>query len=106
MLRRRGFWGGLTPPQNPPRKIKYLNAVPGGLTPRTFPGNNGGGVNIIFSDSNPHSRGAENYRRSGEVDAMRLPKDGFFAHQVMWNGWVDVERPRIHIVGHWNYKPD
>lgn len=62
-----------------------------------------GGVNIIFSDSNTHYRGAENYRRSGEVDAMRIPKDGFWAHQVMWDGWVDVERPRIHILGHWNY---
>jgi hypothetical protein len=65
----------------------------------------GGGVNIIFSDTNTHHRGAENYRRSGEVDAMRLPKDGFFAHQVMWDGWVDVERPRAHIIGHWNYNP-
>lgn len=63
-----------------------------------------GGVNIIFSDTNTHYRGAENYRRSGEVDAMRIPKDGFFAHQVMWDGWVDVERPRMHIIGHWNYK--
>ncbi len=62
-----------------------------------------GGVNIIFSDSNTHHRGAENYRRSGEVDAMRIPKDGFFAHQVIWDGWVDVERPRAHIIGHWNY---
>jgi hypothetical protein len=63
----------------------------------------GGGVNIVFSDSNTHHRGAENYRRSGEVDAMRIPKDGWYAHQVMWDGWVDVERPRAHIVGHWNY---
>lgn len=63
-----------------------------------------GGVNIIFSDTNTHHRGAENYRRSGEVDAMRIPKDGFFAHRVMWDGWVDVERPRTHIIGHWNYK--
>ncbi|MFG6429054.1 glycoside hydrolase family 2 protein [Roseateles sp. LYH14W] len=62
-----------------------------------------GGVNIIFSDSNTHHRGAENYRRSGEVDAMRIPKDGFFAHQVMWDGWVDIEKPRAHILGHWNY---
>ncbi len=62
-----------------------------------------GGVNIIFADSNTHFRGDNNYRRSGEVDAMRLPKDGFFAHQVMWDGWVDVEHPRLHIVGHWNY---
>ncbi|MET0320193.1 MAG: sugar-binding domain-containing protein [Duganella sp.] len=64
-----------------------------------------GGVNIIFSDSNTHHRGAENYRRSGEVDAMRIPKDGYYAHQVMWDGWVDVERPRAHILGHWNYPP-
>ena len=62
-----------------------------------------GGVNIIFSDTNTHHRGAENYRRSGEVDAMRIPKDGFYAHQVMWDGWVDVEKPRTYIIGHWNY---
>lgn len=64
-----------------------------------------GGVNIIFSDTNTHHRGAENYRRSGEVDALRIKKDGFYAHQVMWDGWVDVERPRAHIIGHWNYAP-
>src|SRR5690606_16001785 len=51
-------------------------------------------------------RGGENYRRSGEVDAMRIPKDGFYAHQVMWDGWVDVEKPRIHMIGHWNYSAD
>ncbi len=62
-----------------------------------------GGVKIIFSDTNTHFRGVENYRRSGVTDAMRIPKDPFFAHQVMWDGWVDTERPRIHIVGHWNY---
>jgi hypothetical protein len=66
---------------------------------------NAGGVNIYFSDSQTHYRGAEDYRCSGEVDAMRLPKEGFFAHQVMWDGWVDTERPRIHIIGHWNYEP-
>ncbi len=66
---------------------------------------NAGAVNIIFSDSNTHYRGAENYRRSGEVDPMRIPKDAFWAHQVMWDGWVDIERPRIHIIGHWNYPP-
>lgn len=64
-----------------------------------------GGVNIIFSDSNTHYRGDNNYRRSGEVDAMRLPKQGYYAHQVMWNGWVDPETPATHIVGHWNYRP-
>nr|WP_315198444.1 sugar-binding domain-containing protein [uncultured Flavobacterium sp.] len=67
---------------------------------------NSGGVNIIFSDSNTHFRGAENYRRSGEVDAMRIPKDGFYAHQVMWDGWVDIEKYRTHIIGHWNYTND
>lgn len=67
---------------------------------------NAGGVNIIFSDSNTHFRGAENYRRSGEVDALRIPKDGFFAHKVMWDGWVDVDKHSTHIIGHWNYQPD
>ncbi|HEX7904119.1 MAG TPA: DUF4982 domain-containing protein [Chitinophagaceae bacterium] len=62
-----------------------------------------GGVNIVFSETNTHHRGAENYRRSGEVDALRIPKENFYAHQVMWDGWVDVEKPRIHIIGHWNY---
>lgn len=45
-----------------------------------------GGTKIIFSDSNTHYRGAENYRRSGVTDPMRIEKDAFFAHQVMWNG--------------------
>lgn len=62
-----------------------------------------GGAKIIFSDSNTHFRGEENYRRSGVTDPMRIPKDGFFAHQVMWDGWVDIENHRTHIVGHWNY---
>jgi len=62
-----------------------------------------GGVSIIFSDSNTHYRGAENYRRSGKVDAMRIKKDAWWAHYVMWDGWVDIENPHTHIVGHWNY---
>ncbi len=66
---------------------------------------NAGGVNIIFSDSNTHHRGESSYRTSGEVDAMRLPKDGYFANQVMWDGWVNTEHPRAHIIGHWNYAP-
>ena len=65
---------------------------------------NAGGVKIIFSDSNTHFRGVENYRRSGNVDPLRIPKDTYFAHQVMWDGWVDIERPHIYIVGHWNYE--
>jgi len=62
-----------------------------------------GGVNIVFSDTNTHYRGDNNYRRSGEVDAMRLPKEGFFAHKVMWSDWVDSITPATHIIGHWNY---
>ncbi|KAL4754972.1 hypothetical protein BDW72DRAFT_212487 [Aspergillus terricola var. indicus] len=51
---------------------------------------NAGGVNIIFSDSNTHHRGAENYRR-------------LVAHLVMWDNWVDIERISGHIIRHWNY---
>ena len=64
-----------------------------------------GGVKIVFSDTNTHHRGESNYRMSGVTDAMRIPKDAFFAHQVMWSGWVDDEMPRTYIIGHWNYEP-
>ena len=64
-----------------------------------------GGPKIIFSDTNTHYRGAENYRRSGVTDAMRIEKDAFYAHQVMWDGWVDTEKDQTYIIGHWNY-PD
>ena len=64
-----------------------------------------GGTKIIFSDTNTHYRGAENYRRSGVTDAMRIEKDAFYAHKVMWDGWVDTEKDQTYIVGHWNY-PD
>ncbi len=65
---------------------------------------NSGGVKIIFSDTQTHCRSAENYRVSGVTDPMRVPKDAFFAHQVMWDNWVDDITPRTYIVGHWNYK--
>lgn len=87
--------------ENVVRWFEYWQARPG-----TGERVNGGGVNIYFSDSNTHHRGAANYRCSGEVDPMRIPKDGFFAHQVMWDGWINTERPRAHIVGHWNYEAD
>lgn len=67
---------------------------------------NSGGAKIVFSDTQTYGRGAENYRRSGVVDPLRIPKDGFFAHKVMWDGWVDVENYHTHIIGHWNYTPD
>ena len=62
-----------------------------------------GGVKIVFSDTNTHHRGEKHYRTSGVVDAMRIPKDAFYAHQVMWNGWVEPEEARTYIVGHWSY---
>ena len=61
-----------------------------------------GGVKIVFSDTNTHHRGELNYRTSGVVDAMRIPKDAFYVHQVMWNGWVEPETPKTYIIGHWN----
>ena len=36
---------------------------------------------------------------------MRIPKDAYYAHQVMWDGWVDIEKPRTYLIGHWNYAP-
>ena len=64
-----------------------------------------GGVKIVFSDTNTHHRGESNYRTSGVTDAMRIPKDAFYAHQVMWDGWVSPEKDRTYIIGHWNYQP-
>lgn len=63
-----------------------------------------GGVKIIFSDTNTHNRSEMNYRTSGVVDAMRIEKDAFYAHQVMWQSWVDVQHCASHILGHWNYQ--
>ena len=65
-----------------------------------------GGVKIVFSDTNTHHRGESNYRTSGVTDAMRIPKDAFYAHQVMWDGWVSPENDRTYIIGHWNYKSE
>lgn len=62
-----------------------------------------GGVKIVFSDTNTHGRSEMNYRTSGVVDAMRIPKDAFYAHQVMWGSWCDLQHSATHIMGHWNY---
>ncbi len=63
-----------------------------------------GGVKIVFSDTNTHHRGESNFRMSGVTDAMRIPKDAYYAHQVMWSGWVEPEQAQTYIVGHWNYE--
>lgn len=35
----------------------------------------------------------------GVTDAMRIPKDAFYAHQTMWHGWVDTDESQTYIVG-------
>jgi len=59
-----------------------------------------GYASIYFSDSDADGRqdSSEVCRVSGKVDAVRLPKQIYFAHRVMQN-----ERPDIHILGHWSY---
>ena len=111
----RKFWNNQTAPFHPDSPLynrnqesftledilrwdDYFRARPG--TGRRV---SSGGANISWIDENSHFRGDNNYRRSGEVDAMRIPKDAFYAHQTMWDGWVNPEFPRIHILGHWNY---
>lgn len=65
-----------------------------------------GGVKIGFTDSNSHFRGDDNYRRSGVLDAVRLPKDAWHVHRAMWDGWVEVEGRYVHLIGHWTYAAD
>jgi beta-galactosidase len=57
-------------------------------------------ASIYFSDSDADGRqdSSEVARVSGKVDAVRLPKEIYFAHRVMQN-----EHPDIHILGHWSY---
>ncbi|GAL88690.1 beta-galactosidase [Jejuia pallidilutea] len=61
-----------------------------------------GGANWVFSDG-PHGGRCptEVTRASGEVDAVRLPKEAFYALKAMWR-----PEPQVHIVGHWNYTPE
>ncbi len=61
-----------------------------------------GGANWVFSDG-PHGGRCptEVTRASGEVDAVRLPKEAFYALKAMWR-----PEPQVHIVGHWNYAKD
>jgi beta-galactosidase len=86
--------------ENVKRWFEFWNERPG-----TGKRVSSGGVNIVFSETNTHHRGAENYRRSGEVDGMRIIKQNFYANQVMWDGWVEPSQKGIRIIGHWNYQP-
>jgi beta-galactosidase len=64
---------------------------------------NQGGAKIEMCDGTTFARSSENYRRSGVVDAMRLPKDSYGAFKVFWDGWVEVDNKDVYIVGHWTY---
>ena len=86
--------------ENVKRWFEFWNERPG-----TGKRVSGGGVNIGWTEANSHHRGDENYRRSGEVDALRIKKQNFYADQVMWDGWVNPEKHHMHIIGHWNYEP-
>jgi beta-galactosidase len=57
-------------------------------------------ASIYFIDSNADGRqdSSEVARVSGKVDAVRLPKEVYFAERVMQS-----EKPDLHIIGHWTY---
>lgn len=58
-----------------------------------------GGANWVFTDGTHGGRcPTEVTRASGEVDAVRLPKEAFYTTKAMWR-----PEAQIHIVGHWNY---
>jgi beta-galactosidase len=59
-----------------------------------------GYASIYFSDSDADGRqmSSEVCRVSGKVDAVRLPKEIYYAHQVVGN-----TQPQVHIIGHWTY---
>jgi beta-galactosidase len=59
-----------------------------------------GYASIYFSDSDADGRqdSSEVARVSGKVDAVRLPKEIYFAHRVMQG-----VTPDLHILGHWSY---
>ena len=60
-------------------------------------------ASIYFSDEDADGRqdSSEVARVSGKVDAVRLPKEIYFAEQVMQD-----EKPAVHILGHWSYPAD
>ncbi|MDR3549017.1 MAG: DUF4982 domain-containing protein [Candidatus Pacebacteria bacterium] len=59
-----------------------------------------GCCSIYFTDENSDGRqdSSEVCRVSGKVDAVRLPKEIYYAHRV-----VQSEQPDLHILGHWTY---
>jgi beta-galactosidase len=59
-----------------------------------------GYCSIYFTDEDADGRqdSSEVSRVSGKLDAMRLPKDIFYAYRVMQS-----ETPDLHILSHWTY---
>jgi beta-galactosidase len=59
-----------------------------------------GYASIYFSDSDADGRqdSSEVARVSGKVDAVRLPKEIYYATRVMQS-----DRQDLHILGHWSY---
>ena len=59
-----------------------------------------GYCSIYFTDEDADGRqdSTEVSHVSGKVDAMRLPKESYFAYRVIQN-----EQPDLHILGHWTY---
>lgn len=62
-----------------------------------------GYCSIYFTDEDADGRqdSSEVARVSGKVDAVRLPKEIYYAYRVIQN-----ERPDLHILGHWSYPAD
>ena len=62
-----------------------------------------GYASIYFTDEDADGRqdSSEVARVSGKVDAVRLPKEIYYAHRVMQN-----PEPDLHILGHWSYPAD
>jgi beta-galactosidase len=59
----------------------------------------GGGANWIFTDSTSGGRvSTETSRTSGELDAVRLPKEAYWVTKVIFS-----DEPDLHLLGHWNY---
>jgi beta-galactosidase len=59
-----------------------------------------GYCSIYFTDEDADGRqdSSEVSRVSGKVDAMRLPKEIYYAYRV-----IQSEQPDLHILGHWTY---
>jgi len=62
-----------------------------------------GYASIYFTDEDADGRqdSSEVSRVSGKLDAVRLPKQIYFAHRVIQN-----PAPDLHIIGHWSYPTD